>query len=100
MFFDDLNAVCAATFGEPVTIRRPGRADAVVTGIFNSRHYEADAGPGGTVSTLETSVTVVDADSGPVPRESTVEARGIAYRVSDLRPDGQGMTVLVLKARS
>lgn len=96
MFFDDLNAVCAATFGEPVTIRRPGRADTVVTGIFDRRHYALDA-EGGAVSTLHTSVTVVDADCGPVPRESTVEARGTVYGVADTRPDGQGMTVLVLR---
>lgn len=96
MFFDDLNAVCAATFGEPVTIRRSGRADITVTGIFDSRHYEAETRDG-AVSTLHTSVTVVDADSGPVPAGATVEARGTVYAVADTRPDGQGMTVLVLR---
>jgi len=96
MFFDDLNVVCAATFGEPVTLRRVGQPDATVPGIFDRRHYQAEAGDS-AVSTLHTTVTVLDADTGPVPAGAIAVVRGKAYSVADLRPDGQGMTALVLR---
>ncbi|MGF7175849.1 head-tail joining protein [Azospirillum doebereinerae] len=97
MFFDDLNLACAATFGEPATLRRPGQPDATVSGIFDRRHYQADVGDS-AVSTLHTTLTVMDADiGGPVPPGSTVTVRGKAYSVADLRPDGQGMAALVLR---
>lgn len=97
MFFDDLNVACVGAFGEPAVIRRPGRPDITVTGIFDRRHYqvETDDGP---VSTLMTSLAVVDADvGGPVPAGAAVEVRGLSFMVSEPRPDGQGMTVLLLR---
>ncbi|CBS88718.1 head-tail joining protein [Azospirillum lipoferum] len=97
MVFDDLNAACIAAFGEPAVIRRAGRSDVTVIGIFDRRHYqvETDDGP---VSTLMTSLAVVDADiGGPVPAGAAVELRGLTFTVSEPRPDGQGMTVLLLR---
>lgn len=97
MFFDDLNAACVGAFGEPAVIRRDGRPDITVTGIFDRRHYqvETDDGP---VSTLMTSLAVVDGDmGGPVPAGAAVEVRGLSFTVSEPRPDGQGMTVLLLR---
>jgi len=96
MFFDDLNRVCAATFGEPVTLRRVGQPDATVPGIFDRRHYQTEAGDS-VVSTLHTTVTVLDADTGPVMVGTKVEVRDQLYSVADRRPDGQGMTALVLR---
>lgn len=97
MLFDDLNVACAGAFGEPAVIRRPGRPDVTVTGIFDRRHYQQDT-DGGPVSTLVTSLAVVDAElGGPVPAGAAVEVRGLTFTVSEPRPDGQGMTVLLLR---
>ncbi|ALG71134.1 hypothetical protein VY88_03045 [Azospirillum thiophilum] len=97
MLFDDLNTACAGAFGEPAVIRRPGRPDVTVTGIFDRRHYQQDT-DGGPVSTLVTSLAVVDADvGGPVPAGAAIELRGLTFTVSEPRPDGQGMTVLLLR---
>ena len=95
MFSDDLNAVVADAFGEPATIRRDGRPDAVVTGVYDSRHYRVGDGPG--LSSLVSTLAVVDADVGDVPTGSLIEARGVWHRVTDRRPDGQGLTVLALE---
>ncbi len=96
MFFDDLNAATADAFGEPATIRRDGRPDAAVVGIYDSRHYSIETGDA-VLSSLVTTLAIVDADVGDVPVGSAVAVRGLDHRVVDRKPDGQGMTVLVLE---
>lgn len=96
--FADLNATVANAFGETVTLLRAGQPDLTVRAVFDSRHYQVGTtGDGAPVSSMITTLSVVDADTGPLRRGDRILARGVAYRVKDLRPDGQGMTTLDLE---
>lgn len=98
MLFADLNAAVADTFGDPVTVHRPGFPPVTVSGIFDSRHYLADAGDSGPVSVLQTTVAIVDTDlTVGLDAGGGVERGGVSYRVTDRRPDGQGLSVYVLE---
>jgi len=89
-----------AEFGEPV-IFYPVVGDGVpvsISGIFDNEHIQMIFGD---------TVDIVYSSSGPLlgvkqsdydaKRGDEVEVRGARYRVSDSRPDGQGMTVLVME---
>lgn len=91
-----------AEFGEPVTFYpvNAGSGPAVATrGIFDNEHVQMIFGE---------TVDIVYSASGPLlgvrlsdydaKRGDEVDVRGKRYRVSDSRPDGQGMTVLVMEA--
>lgn len=94
MDFSALNAAVLDVFGEdqdnqPVFIN--GRK---VQAIYDSRHYADESGEGGA-SDLITTISVLEAD---YPVDATVIiARGKTYRTWEARPDGQGMTVIVLE---
>lgn len=95
-----LNATTRTAFGEPVTIRRSGLADVSVRGVFDRRYIEQVAeveGAGIVVPT--TSLTIRDGDLPAAYRRTGTLAllRDKTYRVTDARPDGQGMTILDLE---
>ena len=95
MDFSALNNAVIDTFGEteglPVTI------DGVpVTAIYDSRHFADETGEVGRAD-LITTVTVKSGQLPPLTKDSVVVARGVSYRVWEPRPDGQGMTTLVLE---
>lgn len=78
------------TFGEAATW-----SGGTVRGVFDSRHYPTGDGSGATVSQLETTFTVRDTDAAPAVGEG-ITIRGVAYTVSDRRPDNLGAIILVL----
>lgn len=95
MDFSALNQATARTFGEAVEwLDAPARA---AGGIFDSRHFEAEGEGQVGVSQLVTTLTVDLADTGAIADGERLTVRGVTYRVADRRPDGQGMTVLVLE---
>jgi hypothetical protein len=96
MNFDALNGVVSAVFSEPVIwLAAPDRT---LTGIFDSRHFEVTT-PEGDVgrSELVTTLAIIADPDDPVKTGETLIARDKTYRVKDMRPDGQGMTVLELE---
>lgn len=95
--FEDLNDAVAGAFGETVTVRHGTATAAAVRGVFDRRHYAVE-GQGAPVSTRITTVSVVDAEAGPLARGDRVGARGGIFCIDDLLPDGQGMTALRLEA--
>ena len=98
--FGTLNAAVVGAFAEPVTITTTGGA-VETRGIFDSRHFEVQDGDGEVgISELVTTLAIDLAETGPVTSGDTVLARETTYRVSDLRPDGQGMVVLELEVVS
>jgi hypothetical protein len=96
MIFDSLNNITSAVFGEQATITHGG-TPSTVTGVFDSRHVEIDVGGGALVSAVVTTLAVVDSASGAVSRGDPITVRGGSYRVADLQPDAQGMTLLILE---
>lgn len=98
MDFANLNRVVRKAFKDkdPVRLVTPSGSAIPIEAPYDSRHYEVASGEA-TVSALLTSVTVDLAQTGPVTTEHRIEARGILYRIADVRPDGQGMAVLALE---
>jgi hypothetical protein len=96
MDFSLLNNAVLRTFGDrlPITI------DGVpFDAIYDSRHYEAEDGEAGS-SDLITSISVRSEDLPDVSDATIIVARGVSYRAWDKRPDGEGMTTLILERRS
>jgi hypothetical protein len=92
-----LNTAVVSAFAEPATIT--GNAGPVeARGIFDSRHFEVQSAEGDVgISELVTTLAVDLTETGPVAVGDTVVVRAASYRVKDMRPDGQGMTVLELE---
>lgn len=94
IFFDP------AVFGQPATLIADDRPRACVTGIFSDRHATVAAGDyGGGVSTV---VPVLTVSSAALPAWLTpdlhrVETGGVLYYLRDIRPDGSGLSRLILE---
>lgn len=95
--YGPLNTAIVSVFSEPVTIT--GSTGSVETrGIFDSRHFEVQSAEGDVgISELVTTLAVDLTETGPVAAGDMVVVRAATYRVKDMRPDGQGMTVLELE---
>lgn len=102
--FDRLNRAVLRHHGEEdgtVTIIRDGEADLDVAAVYDKRHFEGGFdGRGLTASTVETTVSVMDSDTGAVAQGDQVRVGAVTYTVTDTRPDATGWTVLVLGAAS
>lgn len=94
VFFDP------AGFGSPAILTGPGVAPCHLVGIMADRHVTAGAGDfGGGVST---SIPVLTVASAAVPHWLTpdrdqVEVGGVSYFLRDVRPDGTGLSRLILE---
>jgi hypothetical protein len=104
--FDALvNAPVIGVFGEPALVRRPGFDDVTVNGVFDSRYFALDDEGRIGASTLITTFgfRLCDLDPRPlgllslVPSNTTFTLRGTAYKLSDIKPDGQGFAVAELE---
>ncbi len=94
--FGPLNNAVLGVFGEsqeasPVTI-----GGVPVQAIYDSRHYETGDGEGGS-SDLITTITVRTAALPVITDDTIIVVRGGLYRRWEMRPDGQGMTAIVLE---
>ena len=98
--FDRLNAAVMSTFGDvSATFRRANGSTLEARGIFDRRYMEIDTGGevpfAGMVSTLSVRV----GDIPGVARMDGVTVPAGSYLITNMQPDGQGMTVLVLEAQ-
>ena len=93
---DRLAMLDTGVFGTNVTV--PGSPVTVVRGIFDDAHFEVDNGIT-IVSTSEPQLHVRTSDvtgSPSVLQGATVIISGDSYTVTDIQPDGTGMTLLRL----
>jgi hypothetical protein len=96
MDFSLLNATVLKTFGDTLPITINGSP---VEAIYDSRHYPAEDGESGSSDRI-TTISVKTVDLPAIDDATVIVARGLLYRVWDKRPDGEGMTALVLERRS
>lgn len=93
--FDDLlptvNATVLAQLGEPLTV--DGQA---VQGDF-AQPWEQGFLGGVAAASSQPQAVLADADVPADPVGKTLTARGQDYTIADSRPDGYGMTVLLLE---
>lgn len=95
-----LNSVVITAFAEQILITT-NAGSKMTQGIFDSRYFEVQSSEGEVgMSELVTTLAIDLAETGSVAVGDTVVARETTYRVSDLRPDGQGMVVLDLEVVS
>jgi len=87
----------ASGFDKPAWLSEPSRD---CDGIFDSRHFEAEAGGEISASILVTTLSIAEADlaeGDSVADAEVVYCRGRTLKVVDRRPDGQGMLTLALE---
>lgn len=84
-------------FGESVTWSRDG-AESSFSALFQRRSVEGLADFGGGVTHRVSTITCRDTDlpDGAVPGDG-LTARGIAYIVRTIEPDGTGLSLLQLE---
>lgn len=102
-----LNPQVVRIFGEGsgVLLQCAGFPDQVVGGIYDSRYFALnDNGEIGgstlvkcvSIQTSTVNPAIVDA-GGRLNPATVVTVRGVAYAITDQKPDGQGMTVVYLE---
>jgi hypothetical protein len=97
--FDLLNDAVMSAFGDvTAAIRRADTSVIPVSGIFDRRHLTIEAGGEVSFSGMASTLSVRVADIPGVARMDRVTVPAGVFLISDLQPDGQGMTVLVLEA--
>jgi hypothetical protein len=75
----------------------PGPTATAVTGIFDQSCVVVDAGQAGASSCgPAVFLRLADLPSDPAVDEPSISVRGIAYRVREAKPDGQGGVLLLL----
>lgn len=84
--------IILADFGVSVTI-----GAATITAIFEHDHQPVDAGGGVQFSIQQAMIICRSSDVSAVVEGTTVVIAGQSYKVTDIQPDGQGMTMLVLE---
>lgn len=96
--FKTMNKACARIFKErgddAVTWHDSDRTSSA---IYDSRHFVVETGGEGAVSDVFTSVSVIEDADFPIAHGEKLTIREIKYRVTDLRPDGQGYVHLDLE---
>jgi hypothetical protein len=98
--FDLLNDACMSAFGDvTASIRKANTAVIEVPGIFDRRFLQIESGGEVTFSGMASTLSVRVADTPGVARMDRVTVPAGVYLITDMQPDGQGMTVLILEAQ-
>ena len=92
---DRLAMLSSDDFGIAITLFPTLSTERDIVGIFDSDHLEVDLGVS-SVSTREPMVMVQTEDVTDVDQDDALIANGITYTVTDIQPDGTGITVLML----
>lgn len=71
----------------------------VIKGIFDNPHLDVNAGGSVPFSIQEARVTVRTSDTSSLAQGSIVEIDNDHYVITDIQPDGTGITELVLEAQ-
>lgn len=87
-----------ATFGESVTYTPQGGGALAITAILTNAHAERGGGdfPGLSVTAPVLALPDSFLPAPPLVGDA-VTARGVAYRVADVQPDGTGLSRLILE---
>jgi hypothetical protein len=94
--FDAMNATCQAAFGSSYLLIRSGEPNAEIQGVFDRRHIDVEV-DGQIASLMVATLTVQTVDAGRAERGSRVLIGRTRYEIQDIRPDAEGMTILVLE---
>jgi hypothetical protein len=87
-----VNTAALDTFGEPVTVDGTS-----VTGDF-AQPWEQGFLGGVSAAASGPQLVLVDDDVPADPVGKTVTARGLNFTIAEARPDGYGLTLLLLEA--
>ena len=88
-------------FGVTAYITQGGGAEVAVNGVFDNAHLMVDAGEAGVSSTAPV-ITCRTADLallglGNARTGDTLRIAAISYTLTDVQPDGTGMTTLIME---
>jgi len=68
-----------------------------ITAIFENDHIVVDSGGGVPFSMRQAMILCRSSDVTSVVEGAAVTIATVAYKVTDIQPDGQGMTMLILE---
>lgn len=89
---DDDRSYLLADFGVTVT-----SGASTFLAIFENDHQPVDAGGGVEFSIQQAMILCNTSDVTGIGQGSLVSISGNSYAVTDVQPDGQGMTMLILE---
>lgn len=95
----EMDAAVVAAFGEPAITYTTGQGlTAPLPGVFHAAYVRVEAGEAGIASTSPAVFCRTrDLPVDPNDDDPTITVRGVAYRVIEIKPDGQGGTWLVVQ---
>jgi hypothetical protein len=102
--FEAVNDVALAAFGETEGFDWRSQSNVLgegLQGIFDARHYSAEVDGEVGISEYSPALTCRRADvnygePGGIAVDHVITLRETDYRVKDMRPDSEGMVVIVL----
>lgn len=95
----DDRSLLLADFGVTASFVRDKRygTEANVTGIFDNEYFAVDAGGSVPVAMQQPTFLCRTADIASVAQNDILTISGLTYRIRNIQPDGQGMTMLMLE---
>lgn len=94
---DELAAMLSAEeFGITATLEAPGGSTASVVGVFDADYAAADPDTGADLSSVEPRFLGRTIDLAAAGEGYALIAAGVRYAVWDNRPDGTGLSELLL----
>lgn len=84
-------------FGVSATITPVGGQASVVSGIFDNDFIEVDTGGNVGFALLQPRFLCRTANVSSVTEDATLVTGGVTYKVKVVKPDGTGMTELILE---
>jgi hypothetical protein len=84
-------------FGQTVKIRPVSGQKKTVTAIFDNDYIEVDTGGNVGFALLQPRLMCKTSDVAAVTEDATVEIDTVHYKVKVVKPDGTGMTELILE---
>lgn len=86
-----------ADFGVDAEIRPVNGQKKTVKGIFDNDYIEVDTGGNVGFAMLQPRFMCKTADVSTVTEDATLVTGGVTYKIKVVKPDGTGMTELILE---
>lgn len=94
--FDGLAGTFSGVLGDPFLYTPPGGAQITVKGIFTNQYLGLDGMGEAEIATTQPAIHVAVDDVAGGAKGAAVIYQSISYKVVNVKPDGKGMTTLVL----
>ena len=96
--FDCLPDAFKTALGEDLVYVPPGGGyERNIVGLWEAEHIAIDGIAGVPIDSVAPAVHAADADIDFIDQGGEIVRQGVCYKVRSVRPDGKGMTTLILE---